>query len=391
LKSWSYDYTILLLCWLGWVSIYLSRSVLPPLLPILVEEMGITHTQAGLFGTVFLLGYIIIKVPAGLMARRFGIKKVLIAGMVGYGLATLLNFAAGCFSHLLILRFLLGLFQGIHLPLANTLLSRRFGRMQGKVIGFHESGPNLGHTLALPLTVAIAATLSWRWAFLFLSLPAFALALASTRVLREEDKPLAGGEISGSLQQLRGFLRLLVSMALAHSVYNLCLGTLFNFAPIYLVEFRGLSLKTAGLISMILPSAGFLSKVSSGYIAKKLGRRDAICLAAAISGLLILSLAHLKGPYRLSLIFLLIGLTLYSFSPTIYACVTSGLPLKLRALGLGVVTMVGNLTGALSTFVVGLLIDLEGYDTALTAVALTTLLAASSIYLMMRRRLERDG
>ncbi|RLI16915.1 hypothetical protein DRO49_04385 [Candidatus Bathyarchaeota archaeon] len=33
------------------------------------------------------MGYILIKIPAGLMAGRFGIKRVLIAGMVGYALA----------------------------------------------------------------------------------------------------------------------------------------------------------------------------------------------------------------------------------------------------------------------------------------------------------------
>lgn len=81
--------------------------ILPPVLPILVEEMGITHSQAGLFGTAYLLGYLIIEVPAGLIARRFGIKRVLIAGMIGYGLTTLLNFIAHSFLHLLILRFLL--------------------------------------------------------------------------------------------------------------------------------------------------------------------------------------------------------------------------------------------------------------------------------------------
>jgi len=347
--------------------------------------MGITHTQAGLLGTAYLLGYIIIKIPAGLMARRLGIRRVLIAGMVGYGLATLLNFVAQGFLHLLILRFLLGLFQGIHLPLANTLLSRRFGRIQGKIIGFHESGPNFGHALALPLAVAVASTLGWRWAFLLLSLPAFALASASTLLLKEEGGPLEGGEASGSLRELGGFLNLLASMALAHSVYNLCLRTLFNFAPIYLVEFRGLTLGMAGLVSMILPAAGFFSKVSSGYIAEWLGSRDAICLASALSGLLILTLTWLPNPNMLWLIFLLIGLALYSFSPTIYASVTSGLPLELRPLGLGAVTMVGNLAGALSTALVGLLIDLEGYKAALTAVALTALLATATIYSMMRK------
>ncbi len=384
MKNWSFDYTVLMLCWFGWVSIYLCRSILPPLLPILVEEMGITHTQAGLFGAAYLIGYVLIKIPAGLMARRFGIKRVLIAGMGGYGLATLLNFYAQSFLHLLILRFLLGLFQGIHLPLANTLLSRRFGKMQRRVIGFHESGPNLGHAVALPLSIAIASSLGWRWAFMLLSLPAFLLAIATSLLLRDEET-LEGDETSGNLRELMGFPRLLASMALAHSVYNICLRTLFNFAPIYLVEFRDVTLAAAGFISMILPAAGFFSKISSGYIAEEIGSRNAICLASTLTGLLILALTWLPDSRSLWLIFLLIGLTLYSFSPTIYASITSGLPLELRPLGLGVVTMIGNLVGALSTTLIGLLIDLRGYNMALTTVAVTTLLVTAAIYPMTSR------
>lgn len=80
---WSYSYTVLLLCWFTWISIYLCRSVLPPVLPILVEELRIIHTQAGMFGTAYLIGYVLIKVPASLMARRIGIKRTLILGMIG--------------------------------------------------------------------------------------------------------------------------------------------------------------------------------------------------------------------------------------------------------------------------------------------------------------------
>jgi len=42
---WSYSYTVLLLCWFGWIAIYLSRSVLAPVLPTLIVEMELTLLQ----------------------------------------------------------------------------------------------------------------------------------------------------------------------------------------------------------------------------------------------------------------------------------------------------------------------------------------------------------
>ena len=64
--------------------------------------------------------------------------------------------------------------------MANTLLSERFEDRQGRAIGFHESGPNVGNSIAYPLAIAITSSWGWRYAFLLLSLPAFVLAGVAT-------------------------------------------------------------------------------------------------------------------------------------------------------------------------------------------------------------------
>jgi MFS family permease len=156
-RGWDYKYTVLLLCWSSWIAIYLCRSILAPILPVISYEFGLTHAQGGMLETAYLIGYVAVKIPAGAIANRIGIKKTLTISMVGYALATAMNFFARDFLHFFTLRFLIGLFQGVHLPLANTLLSERFGRSQGKAIGFHESGPNVGNSIAYPVTVSIAS------------------------------------------------------------------------------------------------------------------------------------------------------------------------------------------------------------------------------------------
>lgn len=384
---WSYSYTVLLLCWFGWIAIYLCRSVLAPVLPVISGELGMSHAQGGMLETAYLVGYIIIKLPAGVIANRIGIKKTLVMGMVGYALSTALNFFASTFFHLFALRFLIGLFQGVHLPLANTLLSERFGDSQGRAIGFHESGPNVGNSVAYPLAVAIASAWGWRHAFLLLSLPAFVLAGATTLILREEKGPgpeRGASHKSGEETGLRGFLRVLAPLALAHAVYNLCLRSLLTFAPSFLVESRGMSLGTAGLIAMLMPAAGFMAKISSGFIAEKIGRRRAIGGATALSGFFIFSLAIITGEYPLSVNFVALGLVLYSFSPTIYASVTSSLPTRLKSMGLGAVTMTGNIFGALSTSVIGYFIDTLGYQTTLTIVSVIVIMSTVLIFTTMR-------
>ena len=384
--GWDYSYTVLLLCWFGWIAIYLCRSVLAPVLLLVSEELGMTHAQGGMLETAYLVGYIVIKMPAGVIANRIGIKKTLILGMVGYAFSTALNFFASSFIHLFALRFLIGLFQGVHLPLANTLLSERFGDRQGRAIGFHESGPNVGNSVAYPFTVAVASAWGWRHAFLFLSLPAFFLAGATTLILREERRPAPGLDTSRQGEEstgLRSHLWFLAPLGLAHAVYNLCLRSLLTFSPSFLVESRGMSLGVAGFIAMLMPAAGFIAKVSSGFIAKRIGRRYAICGATALSGVFIPSIANVRGEYPLSVNFVALGLVLYSFSPTIYASVTTGLPTRIKSIGLGAVTMTGSIFGAFSTSLIGYLIDTRGYQATLTIVAATVFTATLLIFMAM--------
>ncbi len=391
---WSYSYTVLLLCWFGWIAIYLCRSVLAPVLPVVSGELGMSHAQGGMLETAYLVGYIIMKLPAGVIANRIGIKKTLILGTVGYALSTALNFFASTFVHLFALRFLIGLFQGVHLPLANTLLSERFGDRQGRAIGFHESGPNVGNSIAYPLAVSITSVWGWRHAFLLLSLPAFALAVAMTLILKEKKgpEPDRGTSIIGEEgTRLRSFLRVLAPLAIAQAVYNLCLRSLLTFAPSFLVEFRGMSLGTAGVIAMLMPAAGFVAKVLSGFIAEKIGRRRAIGGATALSGVFIYSLATIAGEFPLSVNFVALGLVLYSFSPTIYASVTSSLPTRLKSVGLGAVTMTGSIFGALSTSVVGYLIDSNGYQATLIIVSAIVIMATMLIFTTMRDDIPRTN
>jgi MFS family permease len=81
----------------------------------------------------------------------------------------------------------------------------------------------------------------------------------------------------------------------------------------------------------------------------------------------------------------MMGLALYSFSPTIYASVTATLPFHLKSIGLGLVTMTGSIVGAFSTPLVGFLIDTQGYSLALTTISSTVLLATLLIYALLKQ------
>jgi len=370
---------------MGWISIYLARSVLPPVLPILSVELGLTHAQAGLLETAYLIGYIISKLPAGALSEQYGARKVLAASMVGYGASTFMISYAQGFSHIFALRFLVGLFQGVHLPVSNALLSDRFGDKQNRAIGFNESGPNVGNTLAFPVAVSILSVWGWRTAFLVLSLPAFLLAIASFLFMKED--PVSNPtEKEVKKGNLRDYLWVLIPYALSHAAYNLILRTTFTFIPSFLVEFKGMEVAAAGFMATVLPFAGIFTKMGSGFIMERTGSRNAICGASMLSAVFLATLVFFPDTSLLTLNLLILGLTLYSFSPIIYASTTGSLPSGLKAMGLGAVTIVGNIVGAVSTSVVGALIDVRGYGFTFYALSVVTVLTSALIFGLMSKQ-----
>jgi predicted MFS family arabinose efflux permease len=257
---------------------------------------------------------------------------------------------------------------------------------QGRAIGFNESGPNVGNTLAFPLTVSIMSAWSWRAAFLILSIPAFALSMVTLLLMKEEPKVLSEQVVRGN--SIWEYWRLLLPFAVAHGVYNLVLRAAFTFTPLFLVEYRGMDVASAGLLATALPLAGILAKVSSGFIAEKAGSRLSICGATAFSALFLASLVALPSGSYVAINLVALGLTVYSFSPIIYASTTASLPSGLKATGLGAVTMLGNMVGVVSTSIVGALIDSYGYGFAFSSIAVVTLAATYIIYMTLKSEVK---
>jgi predicted MFS family arabinose efflux permease len=297
--------------------------------------------------------------------------------MVGYGAATFLVSRATGFTDIFALRFLVGLFQGVHLPVANALLSDRFGPRQSRAIGFNESGANIGNALAFPITVTLASSLGWRYAFMFLSLPAFLLSAAALALMKEEPAPAKPGPSPNG--RLRDYARVLAPLALSHGVYNLLLHVTYSFTPSFLVDYKGMDVATAGMVAAILPLAGIFAKLASGLLVERLGRRLSICGASALSAVFLATLVVLPGGGYLGVNLTLLGLTLYSFSPIVYSSTTQSLPSEYKSLGLGAVTMFGSLVGAASTVVVGALIDLRGFSFTFIAVSAAAVLSSAVV------------
>ncbi|MFQ6074844.1 MAG: MFS transporter [Candidatus Bathyarchaeia archaeon] len=375
-----------MLCWVGWIVNYLNRMNVPPILPLIMRDFDLNYAQAGLLTTAFLLGYAGMQLPSGFLSDRYGRKIMIVFGMVVYSVGTLLMGIASNIHQITALRFLVGLGEGTHLSVANSLISEYFsGKSRAKAIGIHESGPNVGSTIALPLVVFISVVLGWRWVFYITAIPGLILAALFWKVVKEPARPRSRDRQTAITSvPMKGMTATLVSMAVAYSAYNLCIWVLYNFVPTYLVDVRGMSLVAASFITTLLPASGIFAKIMSGYVSNRVGRKWVICSGLGVTGLSVCILTMTEDPMQLMIVMVCMGLALFSFSPAIYSFVADVSPPHKRGTFLSLVNVTGLLTGAVSPAVVGFIADQAGFNTAFLYISGLSLLSTLPILLWMR-------
>ena len=71
----------------GWVIVFGGISAINPLLPFVRAEFRLSGSEAGLLTSLFTLPYLLMQIPAGMLADRFGARRVLIVMLTIAGLS----------------------------------------------------------------------------------------------------------------------------------------------------------------------------------------------------------------------------------------------------------------------------------------------------------------
>ncbi len=155
----------------------LGSSSIGPVLPTMASALQIPAEKVGLVITVFVVPIAIGTPISGVLADRFGRKKILIPSLLLFAIAGVACSFAPDFKTLLELRFLEGVGAASLESLALTLISDLYkGKALTSAMAFNAS--MIGISLAVyPLLSGSLATWGWRYPFL-LPLAAIPIVLA---------------------------------------------------------------------------------------------------------------------------------------------------------------------------------------------------------------------
>ena len=163
----------------------------------IMKAFQLSQTQIGSVFSAFVLGYTLFQVPGGMLADRFGARRVLGWATLSWGVFTFLTGASGKISLLtgvsilnilVILRFLFGLCEGPMFPASARAVANWFPLTErARANGVAIAGISVGSFLMPPLVSWMVLKLSWESSF-FVS-AGFSILIAAVWFLYSRDFP----------------------------------------------------------------------------------------------------------------------------------------------------------------------------------------------------------
>jgi ACS family glucarate transporter-like MFS transporter len=257
----------------------------PTIMKLFHWDMGILGLAMSMFG----VGYILTQIPAGLLGDRFGGRKVLAAGSVGWSFFTLLTPFAGTPLLMYLVRGLLGLAEGLNFPGATSVLSRWVPRKaRARIQGLNLSGVAAGPLIATPLTIWIMTGFGWKAMFYFYGILGFlwtgAWLLYSTEypsehkgMSRENLREIEAGQVAEagvSVGDAPIRSKAVWGLATAYFCFTYTWWLFLNWLPTYLVQVRGYTTIKMGFFASLPWLAALISTNGAGWLSDALVKRN---------------------------------------------------------------------------------------------------------------------
>jgi len=273
--KWKKYHTVWAIMIFGWVSNYMVRSSLSPLLIPILQEFKLTYAQAGILATAFFYAYTFMQLPAGHLGDRFGRKVVLVLCTSWWGFMSLLTGLANSFFSLFVFRFLTGVGEGAYFSNDRPIITActpEEKRGLGQGISF--IGLGTGMFIGISLAGWISDLWGWRSVFVVYAFPSFLASFLIYRLIKEPPRSelveTGGRKVSYSLIFKRRDLWLLYLGGISGTYALWVVGT---WAPAMFKELGVESLARSSFYSSLLGISAIPGLTVTGLISDRLARK----------------------------------------------------------------------------------------------------------------------
>jgi phosphoglycerate transporter family protein len=389
----------------GYALFYLLRKNLSMAAKPMIDEFGFSNTQWGLMLSVATIVYAVSKFLSGVIGDRANPRYLMAGGLL---LSALVNVAFGFGAGLgtfVMLWALNNLFQGAGSPPCFRLLTHWFSPKEiGRAWGVWNASHQVGGALIAVGAGYLVTAFGWRsafwvpaglcivgaaWLFNRLTDSPEALGLPAVEVYREGARPVP---VAAREKSFWGIFRehiltnkwvWIVSFA-NFFIYVVRIGVL-DWAPKYLVEAKGFTLKDAGVSLSVFEMAGIFGAYAAGWISDKLGgRRGPVSVFFMLLLLVAVGLMFVvPSGQRLTMAVLFGALGFFVYGPQMLVAVAAAdFATKVASSSaVGLTGLLGYIGASVCGVGTGMLVDAYGWNGAIWLYAGSALIGCTLLLL----------
>lgn len=363
-------------------------AAMPLVLPFAAEEFSIPLSMIGLLGSLLSFSGIILALPAGAAAARFGAVRLLSFAVLCYSIGFLLLGTAGGIAAIFAAFILGSIAFGIFHPIAFSAVAKESSSSQlGRNMGIFAATGDIGRIAFAAAVTFIIGLTSWRFtSFLYGIAALFLFLFCFIYALRRNDGNK--GTASKSKKKLDYSILKKKAFGLSNTASFLdsfANASLFIFIP-FLLTFRGIDAVFIGVFTSVFFVGNLLGKVIMGRLTDRVKEEYLFigCECCIFIALIILALS--PSAVIISILALILGFFTKGTVPIVSTMIAQSVGETEYEAAYSVNSLSTSIANTLAPLFFGLLADILGVQAIFFACGIAALLAAIPAIVLVKTK-----
>jgi len=376
---------------------YLCRLNYSFALPFMQQEFHVSSAELGAIATALTLGYAVGQLINGFMVDRRGPKIIMAVGGIASAVLNVLMGWNSVFGLFLLIWAANGYFQAMGYPSSLRLIANWYSRedTRGMPLGINEGLQAAAQVVFVPVAALLAIVYGWRMIFIAPSITLFAmsiiyyLSVKNSPQMELPRRPILRDALI-SYRKAFGNWRLDCAY-LSYGFSQFIRYALITWIPLYFYQASGQSIFKTALFTTVLYVGGSVGSPLIGYLHDHYFTQRKWMLIAVSKSILALATAVIgfistSNSLLIIAVLMVCGVLNESLAVAYFLTPVEIMGVEGSATGVGCMNAVGKFVASLQGVLLGILIDLFGFNAAFVTAGLFSLGSAALILPMKNNR-----
>ncbi len=356
-----------------------------PAFPLIARELGISKQSVGLLIIFFTLPAIVLTPVLGVMADRYGRKKILVPSLILFGVAGGLCTLVRKFELLLVFRFFQGVGAASLGSINVTLIGDIFtAKRRTEAMGYNSSVLSVA-TASYPFLGGLLASAGWFYPFILpvFAVPAAIIVLTRLRNPEPEGKQNFRQYLSAAFRTVR--TRQVITYFIASfGTFIILYGSYLTYFPFLLEKLHGASPFIIGAMMSSMSVVTAITSSQLGKLSRLFNEKNLLKISFVLYSLSLLTIPLISSIWMLFLPLVLFGMAHGMNIPCIQILLAGVAPIEYRAAFMSVNGMVLRLGQTLGPLLMGAVFVAGGLNYTFYAGAIVCIIVFSLLAALIR-------